>query len=56
MDNFGLVLWIFALVFFAIASGNWAPEPNRTRLIAIGLACIAAAQVFVGGVALFKNH
>lgn len=38
--------WVFAFVFFVIAALTNPPdEPRRTRLIAGGLACIAAAVI-----------
>jgi hypothetical protein len=48
MQNLGLVLWVFALVFFALAAIITNPpyEPHRVRCVAAGLMCIAIAQVF----------
>jgi hypothetical protein len=41
-----LVLIILAFAAFLLASTNWVPEPNRTRVIAVGLA-IASLAFFV---------
>lgn len=41
-----LVLIILAFCLFSLAATNWVPEPNRTRVIAVGLA-IASLAFFV---------
>jgi CHASE2 domain-containing sensor protein len=41
-----LVLIILAFAAFLLASTNWVPEPNRTRVIAVGLS-IASLAFFV---------
>lgn len=48
MEKLGLVLWVFALVFFFFAAVITNPpyEPHRLRCVAAGLLCIAVAQVF----------
>jgi CHASE2 domain-containing sensor protein len=41
-----LVLIILAFAAFLLASTTWVPEPNRTRVISVGLA-IASLAFFV---------
>jgi hypothetical protein len=53
----GLILWVFAFVFFVIAAFVQPPEePRRTRLIAGGLACIAFAGIIGGALEFFGKH
>jgi hypothetical protein len=53
MDKIGLVLLVFAFVLFCIAS--WlGPQPHFNRLIAAGLAFLAAAMLFGNAGAAFK--
>ena len=50
MPTISLVLKVFAFVLFAIAAiwGPASPEPTRPRLIAAGLACWVASDIFSG--------
>ena len=52
-----LVLLVFAFVFFVIAAFIWwasPAEPRRTNLIAAGLACWVAAEIFTGALASLR--
>jgi hypothetical protein len=49
-----LVLLVFAFVLFVVASTLLMGEPNRTRVIAAGLAFWVAASIFGHGIAYFK--
>lgn len=53
MQNLGLVLYVFGFVFFCIA--GFRKDIDRAQLIALGLACCAAAVIFGGVAKLFGN-
>lgn len=55
MQNLGLVLLVFAFVMFFLAALNIG-APHWNRLIAAGLACLVAAELFGGLVALHYLH
>lgn len=40
-----LILWVFAFVFFLLATLG-VPSPPRLNFVAAGLACIACAAIF----------
>ena len=52
MQYLGLVLWIFALVMWVLASLQLG-DPNWRRLVSAGLACMAAAVIFGEGSRIF---
>ena len=55
MQNLGLVLLVFAFVLFFIAAFFNAVQPHYSRLVAAGLACWVAAEIF-GGISKFILH
>lgn len=54
MQYIGLVLLIFGFVFFCIAA--WRDTPDRAKLIALGLACVTAAEIFGGVGRVLGGH
>lgn len=55
---FGLLILMFALVFFVIAA-KWQPaEPQRGALVCWGLACMAASAIlfYAPGIIEHWNH
>lgn len=54
MDKLGLVLLVFSFVCFVIAAIWGSGEPHRPKLIAAGLAFMAAAMVFGNVGTVFK--
>lgn len=50
-----LILLVFALVLFVVAGVmNPASEPQRTRLVCFGLACLAGAEIAVRAAPLLR--
>jgi hypothetical protein len=49
MQILGLIAYVFALVLFVIAGWSWAAtSPNYYRLLAMGLAFLAAGLILSG--------
>jgi hypothetical protein len=55
MQNLGLVLLVFSFVLFVLAAWQCA-SPAWNRLLAAGLACLVAAEIFGGIAALHYLH
>ncbi len=55
MQNLGLVLLVFSFVCFFLAALSIG-APHWNRLIAAGLACLVAADIFGGLSALHYIH